>query len=95
MFDLGEKVVCVNDKFPNGIHDIYNALPRKGKIYTVRDIVPAQDFKFQGTAGVLIEELVNRPNQHGIEPAFQCHRFREMTTEEVSISIEAEEPALA
>ncbi len=83
MFDIKSKVVCVNDSFPAGIHDYYNALPQKGKLYTVRDIVPAQDWKLRGTCAVLLEELVNRPNQHGIEPGFQCNRFREPTIDEL------------
>ena len=83
MFDLGTKVICVDDRFPAGVHDIFNALPRKGSIYTVRDIVPAQDWKLRATCAVLLDELVNRPNQHGIEPGFQPGRFREPTREEL------------
>jgi hypothetical protein len=86
MFDLKEKVICIDDRFPKGINDIFNALPKKGKIYTVRDIVPAQDWKLQGTCAVMLDELVNMPNQHGIEPGFQCYRFREPTKEEMKIS---------
>lgn len=84
MFDIGTKVVCADDSFPAGILDIFNALPRKGSVYTVRDIVPAQDFQLRGTCAVLLHELVNRPNRHGIEPGFQCHRFREPTAEEIA-----------
>lgn len=76
MFDIGQKVFCVDDKFPPGINDIFNLLPSKGTRYTVRDIVPGQTFKLEGTCAVLLEELVNRPNQHGIEPGFSPHRFR-------------------
>jgi hypothetical protein len=88
MFDINTKVICIDDTFPAGINDIYNALPRKGDIYTVRDIVPAQDFKMQGTCAVLLHELVNRPNRHGIEPGFQCSRFREITGESATITNE-------
>ena len=83
MFDINSKVVCVNDRFPTGINDIFNALPRKGTIYTVRDIVQAQDFNLRGTCAVMLRELENRPNLHGIEPGFQCERFREPTSEEL------------
>jgi hypothetical protein len=90
MFDINSKVVCVNDKFPAGINDIFNALPQKGRLYTVRDIVPAQTFKLEGTCAVLLRELENKPNQHGIEPGFQCSRFREPTTEELANVAEEE-----
>ena len=93
MFDINSKVVCVDDSFPAGIHDIFNALPSKGAIYTVRDIVPAQDWKLKGTCAVLLHELVNRPNSHGIEPGFACHRFREPTAEELE-AVESESQAL-
>lgn len=83
MFELDTPVVCVDDKFPDGIHDIYNTLPRAGSVYRVRDIVPAQTFGMQETCGVLLHELRNRPNRHGIEPAFHCSRFREATREEL------------
>ena len=77
MFDLNSKVVCVDDRFPPGIRDIFRALPVKGRIYTVRDIVPAQGFNLHKTCAVLLAELVNHPNRHGIEPGFLCNRFRE------------------
>lgn len=95
MFDIKSKIVCVNDSFSAGINDYFNALPEKGKIYTVRDIVPAQDFKLKGTCAVLLEELINRPNKHGIEPGFQCNRFREPTKNEIRQSKEEQEPALS
>lgn len=80
MFEPGEKVVCVNDSFQRDIRDYYNALPVKGKTYTVRDIVPALQFSMKETAGVLLEELVNLPNEHGLEPTFLCFRFVSMET---------------
>jgi len=83
MFDINSKVVCIDDRFPSGINDIFNALPRKGVIYTVRDIVPAQDWKLRGTCAVLLRELENRPNRHGIEPGFQCQRFAPLDTDTV------------
>lgn len=92
MFDINTKVVCVDDRFPAGINDIFNALPSKGSIYTVRDIVPGQDWRLKGTCAIYLAELVNRPNQHGIEPGFACYRFREMTA---SDEAEAKEEAKA
>ncbi len=90
MFDIGTKVICVNDAFPAGINDIFNAVPSKGRIYTVRDIVPGQDWRLRETCAVLLRELVNRPNQHGIEPGFAPYRFRGPTAEELAEAMEAE-----
>lgn len=85
MFDIGQKVACVDDAFPPGvgINDILNAIPRKGHVYTVRDIVPGVNWDLTNTCAVLLQECVNRPNTHGIEPGFAPHRFRELTPEEV------------
>ena len=81
MFELNTKVVCINAKFPAGIRDIMNALPFEGKTYTVRDVVPGSGWggrdKDQQPAVYLVE-LVNLPNQHGIEPGFASYRFREL-----------------
>ena len=37
MFDPGEKVVCVDDKFHPEIAYLFTALPVKGITYTIRD----------------------------------------------------------
>lgn len=86
MFEIDSKVVCVDDKFPEGIHDYYNALPVKGHIYTVRDLVSGQGFDLSPQLTVLLHELVNRPNNHGIEPGFKCERFREPEVDESEVS---------
>lgn len=83
MFEPGARVTCINDRFPTGINDIMNALPRKGSVYTVRDIVPGVTFGMNETISIYLEELVNRPNQHGIEPGFHCSRFREAKPHEI------------
>ena len=94
MFEPGQKVVCVDDTFPPGIRDILNALPQKGSTYTVRDIVPGSGWGGRDTdqqPAVYLEELVNLPNQHGIEPGFATRRFAEL--EEVAEYEEAYEEA--
>ena len=49
MFLPGEKVVCVNDVFPEGIKKFYWKLPVKGVTYTIRDLVPGH--RSDGRAG--------------------------------------------
>jgi hypothetical protein len=89
MFEPSEKVVCVDDKFPPDIRDYFNALPVKGRIYTVRDIVGGLNWDLSQTVAVLLHELKNHPNEHGIEPGFAPHRFALM--EEVTIESHAYE----
>lgn len=36
MFQTGQKVVCINDQFEPWVYDLYRALPKKGRTYTVR-----------------------------------------------------------
>ena len=38
MFQTGQKVVCINDQFEPWVYDLYTALPKKDRIYTVRSI---------------------------------------------------------
>lgn len=38
MFQTGQKVVCINDDFAPWVYDLYRALPKKGRIYTVRAV---------------------------------------------------------
>lgn len=95
MFEPNTKVVCVDDSFPDGVRDIFNDLPRKGTLYTVRDIVPGQDWGCQGTVAIYLVELVNLPNMHGIEPGFACHRFVEPEFLTDTNSVKEEEPLFA
>lgn len=78
MFEPGQKVVCIDDRFPEGIRDIFNALPVKGRHYTVRDLVPGINWGLAQEPAVYLAELVNLPNSHGTEPGFACWRFREI-----------------
>ena len=84
MFEPNQKVVCVDDSRPPGVNDIYNAWPTKGTIYTVRDVVPGIEFSKAETCATYVQELVNTPNRHGIEPGFQIIRFREISEEEIA-----------
>lgn len=59
----GQRVICVNDKFPPLVRALYKQLPVKDNIYTIREvflgrekIVRAGD---SATVGLLLEELTN------------------------------------
>ncbi len=78
----GQKVVCINDTFSPAIRALYQQLPVKDNIYTVREvflgrekIVKAGD---SATVGLLLEELKNPPDpfhQGEQELGFSSERF--------------------
>ncbi len=82
MFEVGEKVVCVNDDFSATVRHIYRQLPRKDEIYTVRDV---RIGRTQVTGGdvsylVLLSELHNPDDPYmrdgaGEEMGFRSDRF--------------------
>jgi len=55
MFEPGQRVICIDDSFPDGIRDIFNALPVKGQQYTVRDLVPGVGWKLNEEPAVYNE----------------------------------------
>ena len=93
----GQKVVCINDTFPEIIRTIYKELPVKDNIYTIREVFLGREKIVKGgdtaTVGLLLEELTNPPDpfhQGEQELGFSSERFaplNELPPEEV----EAEE----
>lgn len=82
---VGSLVECIKaDGFDKNI-GIYNKLPVKGKIYTIRG------FSEGSPAGVWLEEIVN-PEHHYIdgfgEVSFNINRFKELMPP-MSISVES------
>jgi len=68
--------MCINDVF---IHDKtfdYIEKPIKNYIYVVRDI--GEHLTTKKTKGVLLEEIVNKIGDNGLEPAFDARRFIEI-----------------
>lgn len=83
MFDIGDKVICVDDNFYsnedriNVIINLFKQLPKKGQEYTVREFRPT---KFG--IGVLLEEISNPPIKlDGTlkEPGFALRRFKNIS----------------
>ena len=78
MFLPGQKVVCVNDVFPDAIKKFYWKLPVRGVTYTIRDLVPGIDPV--GEAGemcVYLVELINPCSDMPPYPerGFKAERF--------------------
>lgn len=79
MFDIGEHIVCINDKFPP--LDNYINFPVKDNQYVVRDVVPAHDYnggKAADTCAILLVGVVNPLNSKGVENGFGAWRFRRL-----------------
>src|SRR5208282_4197460 len=77
-FRVGDKVVCVDDKFPPDINKLYDALPVKDSTYVVRDIRLGINLTLEGDVSVLLIGLVN-PNadsKSALERGFRADRFR-------------------
>ena len=85
---VGQKVVCVDGKFPLGIEQFYVALPKEGETYTVRSVCVGVNWK--GEAGEVAIHLVELINPRSDKPpyperGFNAERFRpleEMTETE-------------
>ena len=76
MFLPGQKVACVNDKFPEWVKQYFPKLPVKDNIYTIRDIVPGTtNGKMEGELAVYLEEIQGTINDFGIERGFNAERF--------------------
>lgn len=78
MFEVGQRVVCVDDKFQPIDKEIFPDLPKEGQIYRVRDVVPGLQHDMTQTCSILLREIVSSPNRHGFEPGFAPWRFREL-----------------
>jgi len=97
----GQKVVCVNDTFTPTIRALYQQLPVKHDVYTIREVFLGREKIVRGgetaTVGLLLEELKNPPDpfhQGNQELGFSSERFaplEELPDEQV----EAEEVAHA
>src|SRR5476649_118640 len=77
-FSIGDKVVCVDDKFPPDIGKLYDALPVEDTTYVVRDIRLGINLTLEGDVSVLLIGLVNpkAESKANLERGFRADRFR-------------------
>jgi hypothetical protein len=77
-YGIGDKVVCVDDKFPPDIVKLYDALPVKDSTYVVRDIRLGINLTLEGDVSVLLIGLVNpkADSKSALERGFRADRFR-------------------
>lgn len=78
MFQVGQKVVCIDDTFAPWVYDLYKSLPKKNDTYTVRAVSPGRsqpkfavndDAEIKLTDAqfdvlILLEELRNPDDPH-------------------------------
>lgn len=85
----GQRVVCTNDQFPAHIRAVYQNLPKRDVVYTIRDVylgrnqlAPVKPGDGDGEVGLLLVEIRNqdaeaRFSRGGLEPGFSSSRFAE------------------
>jgi hypothetical protein len=79
MFTIGQKVVCIDDKFIQAIAKLYTALPTEGVTYVIRDLIIGQHQPGgEGDVCVLLIGLVNPKSNSraALERGFSETRFR-------------------
>ena len=83
MFNVGQKVVLVDDKWPETVKQLYLQLPVVETIYVVRAVrvgVRADelimDMRRVLESSLLLVSLYNPTNKLGVEAGFAASRFR-------------------
>ena len=83
MFSVGQKVVLVDDKWPETVKQLYLQLPVLDTVYVVRAVrvgVKADelimDMRRVLEPSLLLIGIVNPVNKLGVEAGFAAHRFR-------------------
>jgi hypothetical protein len=83
MFSVGQKVVLVDDKWPETVKQLYLQLPVRDTVYVIRAIrvgVKADelimDLRRVLEPSVLLFGIYNPTNKLGVEAGFAAHRFR-------------------
>ena len=73
MWFIGQRVVCIDDRFPVQILDWASNLPRNGHVYTIQSITSGVCLytRQRPTLGFFLHELQNPP--HGL--SFRAVRF--------------------
>lgn len=89
---VGQKVVCVDDKFPPEVAQFYKSLPKKDQIYVIREVKIGVNWKAEpGEVCVYLVGLVNPRSDTPPFPerGFNSERFRPL--DEIKESVAARE----
>jgi hypothetical protein len=97
MFSVGQKVVLVDDKWPESVRQLYLQLPVLETVYVVRAVrvgVKADelimDMRRVLEPSILLIGLVNPVNKLGVEAGFAAHRFRALDELKTETTVEEE-----
>jgi hypothetical protein len=97
MFSVGQKVVLVDDKWPESVRQVYLQLPVLDTVYVVRAVrvgVKADelimDMRRVLEPSILLIGLVNPVNKLGVEAGFAAHRFRALDELKTETTVEEE-----
>ena len=96
MFHIGQRIICVDDRFVGENH-VFDPtftlrcpnLPVKSRVYTVRGFVVPY-VGYPGTPGILLEEIINPPCPYfegTFEPSFFPAHFQPITDRKTDISV--------
>lgn len=70
---VGQKVVCINDIFAPDVAQFYVALPKKGQVYVIRNVLVGVSIK--GTLGEVCLYLIGMHNPKSAAPPFPERGF--------------------
>jgi len=96
MFSVGQKVVLVDDKWPETVKQLYLQLPVRETIYVVRAVrvgVLADELIMEMRRvleqSILLVSIYNPTNNLGVEAGFAASRFRALDELKQSATEEA------
>ncbi len=70
---VGQLIICVNDDFPDDAGKLFSRLPRKGEVFTIRQVGVCP---VMNALGIRVEEIIGVMTVYGIEQGFFASRFR-------------------
>ena len=83
MFSVGQKVVLVDDNWPDAVKQLYLQLPVLDTVYVVRAVRVGvkvdellMDMRRVLEPSLLLIGIINPANKLGVEAGFAAHRFR-------------------
>jgi hypothetical protein len=89
---IGQKVIYVDDAPRPGAGIVHETAPKVGHIYTIREIVPAEELYGLDENGLLLVEVVNRMRKYVCkfgpvvcEMCFRESRFRPVQTTNIDM----------
>lgn len=88
-FHVGQKVVCIDDHFENGHFFGCDILPKKGVVYTIREIECFNSAKGETTV-LRLNEIINAVMPYAVgdvECGFIVRRFRPVVSRPTSIAV--------